>query len=440
MADSESISLRSSNCIVEIPERCPWTLINIPFGVFTHERNMDEPHIATAIGSFVVDLNRFVGHFSSFSFDTQTLKQPTLNDFMQLDRTCWQEVRRVIQQQLTDRSSVLAAQKSDIMFPMDECTMLMPARIGDYTDFYSSIWHATNVGKLFRSEEEALKPNWLHMPVGYHGRASSVVVSGTNINRPMGQLMPKGATAPIWGSCNLLDFEVEVAAFYGGKPNDMGRRITIEEAPDHVFGVVLMNDWSARDIQKWEYVPLGPFNGKNFATTISPWIVTMDALELFKCDMIPQNQQGKVPLPYLQSDALTSYDVNLGVSLTTEKGTSEQLGKTNTCNLYWTFTQQLTHHSSSGCPMKPGDLLGSGTISGRNHGEYGSMLELCSYSDSGEKKAWSFPYTLSDGDSRTSIQDGDTITMTGFCQKGDLFLGFGECTGLVLPPRLIAKQ
>jgi len=435
MAEAEP----KNSCIVEIPDGCHWTLINIPFGVFQHESNMDEPHIATAIGNYVVDLNRFVDYYTEFSFDAKALKEPILNAFMQLGRDAWKETRSVIQKQLRDPNSILAQKKKDIMFQMKECTMLLPARIGDYTDFYSSIWHATNVGKLFRSEEEALKPNWLHLPVGYHGRASSVVVSGTDIHRPMGQTKPANSN-PIFGPCKLLDFEVEVACFYGGKPNDMGRRITIEEAPDHIFGVVLMNDWSARDIQKWEYVPLGPFNGKNFATSISPWIITMEALEPFKTGMIPQNQKGKIPLDYLQSKDLTSYDVKLSVSLTTEKGTSEVLGKTNTQNLYWTFTQQLTHHSSTGCPMKPGDLLGSGTISGKNHGEYGSMLELCSYSENGEKKAWSYPYTLPDGDKRKCIQDGDTITMTGYCQKDNMFLGFGECSGKVLAPRLLAKQ
>lgn len=439
MADSEPLKLDQSSCFVDIPEKCAWTLINIPFGVFKHDRN-DSNHIATAIGNFVIDLNIFSDHYNGWTFDAQVLKRSTLNNFMSLDKSKWTEVRQVIQQQLMDSGSILGQQKEKVMFPMNECTMVLPCQIGDYTDFYSSIWHATNVGRLFRSEEEALKPNWLHLPVGYHGRASSVVVSGTDVHRPMGQKMPRGADSPVWGQCDLLDFEVEVGAFFGGKPNEMGQRITIDQAPNHIFGIVLLNDWSARDIQKWEYVPLGPFNGKNFASTISPWIITMDALDNFKCDMIPQNQKGKVPLPYLKSDDLTSYDINLSVSLTTDKGTSALLGKTNTYNLYWTFTQQLTHHSAGGCPMKPGDLLGSGTISGKTTDSFGSMLELCSYSkDYKEKKAWAFPYTLTDGSTRKCIQDGDTITMQGYCEKGDLFLGFGDCTGLVLPPKPVAK-
>jgi len=439
MADSEPLKLDQSSCFVDIPENCAWTLINIPFGVFKHERN-DANHIATAIGNFVIDLNIFSDHYTGWTFDAQVLKQSTLNDFMSLDKSKWTEVRQVIQQQLMDSASFLGQHKEKVMFPMSECQMVLPCHIGDYTDFYSSIWHATNVGRLFRSEEEALKPNWLHLPVGYHGRASSVVVSGTNVHRPMGQKMPRGATAPVWGECGLLDFEVEVGAFFGGKPNEMGERITIDQAPNHIFGIVILNDWSARDIQKWEYVPLGPFNGKNFASTISPWIITMDALDNFKTDIIPQNQKGKVPLPYLRSDDLTSYDINLSVSLTTDKGTTAVLGETNTSNLYWTFTQQLTHHSSGGCPMKPGDLLGSGTISGQTTKSFGSMLELCSYSqDYKEKKAWAFPYTLEDGSTRKCIQDGDTITMQGYCKKGDLYLGFGDCTGLVLPPKPVAK-
>merc|ERR1719461_1631266 len=336
---------------------------------------------------------------------------------MTLDRACWQEVRRVMQQQLTDSSSVLAAHKSDIMFPMHECTMLMPARIGDYTDFYSSIWHATNVGKLFRSEEEALKPNWLHLPVGYHGRASSVVVSGTNIHRPMGQLMPRGATAPVWGPCNLLDFEVEVAIFYGGKPNDMGRRIPLSEGHDHIFGVVLMNDWSARDIQKWEYVPLGPFNGKNFATTISPWIVTMEALEPFRT---PSEVQEPAPLPYLKDPNFTAYDINLEVALQPEgEAKPTTICKSNAKYLYWSFTQQLTHHSSTGCPFNAGDLCGSGTISGPDTGSYGSMLEI---SWKGTK-----PVKLPSGKERKFLADGDNVVMTGFCQGEGYRVGFGTC-------------
>lgn len=421
---------QGTNCVVDVPQGCHWTIHNIPFGIFTAEVNMDTPHIATALGEYVVDLHNLVTHgfLKGEIFQNGTVfQQPLLNDFMELGRPAWKAARAELQNLLSGADSPLRSNnelRNAVLIPMKNCTMLLPARIGDYTDFYSSFYHAENVGKLFRPNEAALKPNWLHLPVGYHGRASSVVVSGTPITRPTGQVKPPDSD-PVDRPCKVLDFEVEVAFYYGGKASQMGRRIPLSECHDHIFGVVLMNDWSARDIQKWEYVPLGPFNGKNFATSVSPWIVTMEALEPFKCAGMKQNKEGKVPLPYLQDDNIRSYDINLEVSIKPQGGETLKVGQTNTQNLYWKFEQQLAHHSSTGCPFKPGDMCGSGTISGPDVGQFGSMLEIT--------KGFKEPLQLAEGVERKALGDHDDCIMTGYCEKDGVFVGFGECTGVVLP-------
>ncbi|BES94468.1 DUF1969 [Nesidiocoris tenuis] len=306
---------------------------------------------------------------------------------------------------------------------MRDATMHLPAQIGDYTDFYSSMNHAYNVGCMFRDPDNALLPNWKHLPVGYHGRASSVVVSGTPVVRPNGQVCPEGATSPEFRPSSLMDFELEMAFFVGGPPTKLGQRIGINEADKHIFGMVIMNDWSARDIQKWEYVPLGPFLSKSFGTTISPWVVTMDALAPFIVANTPQDPE---PLPYLRHSDPFNFDINLSVSITPEKsGVKSTVCRSNFKYMYWTQKQQLTHHTIAGCNVNPGDLMASGTISGPDESSYGSMLELCW---KGTK-----PVPLKDGSTRKFLQDGDEVTIEGFCLGEGYRVGFGECRGKLLP-------
>jgi len=344
---------------------------------------------------------------------------------MGLGRDAWTEARKTITKLLAADSPIKDNKEiqAKLLVPQKEVTMCLPAAIGDYTDFYSSRQHATNVGIMFRGKDNALQPNWLHIPVGYHGRASSVVVSGTPIQRPLGQKCIKEGSPPEFGPSSMLDFELEMA-FFVGPGNKLGEPIKIKNAEDHIFGIVLMNDWSARDIQKWEYVPLGPFNGKNFGTTISPWVVTLDALAPFRTSG-PKQDNPQI-LPYLQDPSPLYYDLSLFVSLSTTKQTTlEVISKTNAKNLYWSMKQQLVHHCVGGCNMRPGDLLGSGTISGDEEGTYGSMLEL----------AWqgTKPLKLHGGEERKSIQDGDTLSITAVGQGQGFRVGFGKCEGTVLP-------
>jgi len=398
---------------------------NLPFGVF--QESSRGRRIGVAIGDRILDLCACVeqGMFDDCKWDVGSLRQPSLNQFMGLGRPAWRECRKVVMNLLDSGNPAIrddAALQAKCLVDQDKVQMVMPAEIGDYTDFYSSRFHATNVGTMFRGKDNALQPNWLHLPVGYHGRASSVVVSGTPIHRPRGQLRPDMEKPPVHGPCRLLDFELEMA-FFVGPGNAMGRPINVANAEEHIFGLVLMNDWSARDIQKWEYVPLGPFNGKNFATTVSPWIVTLDALEPFCC--APEKQE-PAPLAYLQDPKLKQYDINLEVAIQPPNSSPSTVCKSNAKYLYWSFTQQLAHHSSTGCPFKPGDLCGSGTISGPEVGSFGSMLEI----------TWkgSKPAKLSDGSTRKFIADGDNVIMTGFCQGDGFRVGFGSCEGQLLKP------
>jgi fumarylacetoacetase len=303
--------------------------------------------------------------------------------------------------------------------------MLLPVQIGNYTDFYSSREHATNVGSMFRGKENALMPNWLHLPVGYHGRASSIVISGTDLHRPMGQTKADEAAAPTFGPSKVVDFELEMG-FFIGPGNTLGESIAASRAMNHIFGMVLVNDWSARDIQKWEYVPLGPFLAKNFGTSISPWVVTMDALDPFRVK--GPDQRDPTPLPYLQVSQPSSYDITLEVTLQPkDSDRARRICSSNFKHLYWSIHQQLAHHTVNGCNLQPGDLLASGTISGPTQDSFGSLLEL----------AWkgTKPIDIGDGQTRTSIQDFDRITMSGWCQGDGFRVGFGEVTGRILPAR-----
>ena len=338
---------------------------------------------------------------------------------MECGKAVWQSTRRDLKQLLSDSSPDSLGLRPELLssavVSQADAEMLLPAQIGDYTDFYASEHHASNVGKIFRPNQEPLLPNWKHLPVGYHGRASSIVPSGTPIVRPSGQL--KRADRVDFGKCEKLDFEVELAMFFGGPGNRLGEPIPIAKAMDHVFGVVLMNDWSARDIQFWEYVPLGPFLSKNFATTISPWIVPMEALEPF---LLPLPEQSPKPLSYLTHPGGADKLIDLSIT-TSMNGTV--ISKTNAKHLYWSFAQMVAHHTASGCNLRAGDLLGSGTISAPEKTGFGSLLEL---TWNGQQ-----PFETKDGN-RTFIQDNDVVEMTGSCQAGDVRIGFGSCMGQVV--------
>lgn len=403
--------------IINIPSQSDFSIYNIPFGIFSTSDSA--PRIGVAIGEHILDLAA-VAELGVFNFDTSVLKKDTLNDFIALGKIITSKARTDIQEWIKDDTSPLANQEG-LFIRQSDATMHLPISVGDYTDFYSSIEHATNVGKMFRDPENALLPNWRHLPVGYHGRASSIIVSGQDIHRPKGQTIPKGASQPIFQASKRLDFELETA-FIIGKESKLGQSVSTKEASEYIFGMVLFNDWSARDIQKWEYVPLGPFLGKSFASSISPWIVTMDALAPFR---VAGPKQAPEVLPYLQYDGDSNYDVNLEVTLTPEDGTEETICKSNFKYMYWNMAQQLAHHTINGCNVKVGDMMGSGTISGKDESSYGSMLEI----------SWSGanPITLKDGSQRTFINDHDTVTMKGHAQKGDIRVGFGEVRTKVLP-------
>lgn len=379
--------------------------------------------IGVAIGDLILDLSAVINYYPIEVQDA--LKANTLNPLMALGYESWRIVRTVTTNLLAENSQL--HQNPDLqrraLVAQSSAKMHLPAHIGDYTDFYSSIHHATNVGIMFRGKENALMPNWKHIPVGYHGRSSSVVVSGTPIHRPYGQTLPVDGADPAFGPCRMFDFELEVAFFVGGPPTKLGERVLARDAAKRVFGMVLMNDWSARDIQKWEYVPLGPFTAKNMGTTISPWVVTMFALEPFAIENFPQDP---VPFPYLKHDEKYNFDIKLEVDLKTPKGSKTTISKSNYKYMYWTPLQQLAQQTITGCNLNPGDLLGSGTISGETSDSYGSMLELC----------WKGTKVieLEGGENRKFLQDNDEVIIRGYCSSGDVKrIGFGECSGVVLP-------
>jgi len=396
---------------------------NIPFGIAGFPDG--STHAVTRIGDSVIDLHALaeLGYFSGIDgFRAEVFDKPFLNDFMALGKKVTNPVRLRIQELFSDPESAIQDQASSIQHPAS-VTLLLPVRIGDYTDFYSSIEHATNVGKMFRNPENALLPNWRHLPVGYHGRSSSIVVSDTPLHRPKGQTKSDDQPAPVFGPTKMLDFELEVA-FVTCRPTQLGQSISTEDAEDHIFGFVLFNDMSARDVQKWEYVPLGPFLSKNFGSVISPWIVTLEALEPFRTE---GPLQEPAVLPYLRFSGKKNFDIGLEVSIRPENAGETTVCRTSFGYMYWNAAQQLAHQTVNGCNINTGDMYASGTISGPDPGSYGSMLEL---TWQGTK-----PLTMADGSERKFLADGDTVTMRGFGTREGLRIGFGECVTKILPAK-----
>ncbi|CDR88136.1 related to fumarylacetoacetate hydrolase [Sporisorium scitamineum] len=433
-------------CIIDYPADHPFSLANLPYGSFYTD---DEPltrRCGVAIGDFILDLQALsLTRYFPADVSREVLSGSTLDAFMALDKHIWLLVRQHLQRLLSEGSPIdvhTTVTESNLADDVaksgvgrrlfinrlaEDTVMCLPCTIGDYTDFYTSIEHATNCGALIRGPTRALQPNWKHLPIAYHGRSSSIVVSGTPIRRPVGQILDKvGDVRPIVAPCRRLDFELEVGFFYGGRGTQLGERLSAGQAADRVFGAVLLNDWSARDIQTWEYVPLGPFLSKNFATTISPWIIPVHALEPFTC---PGYTHDPPLLPYLRDADNTNFDVPLTVAIRPESTSDfEIISRSSLRHTYYTIRQMIAHHSTTGCPLRAGDLLGTGTISAPGEEGYGSLLE----------KSWmgQRPFLLGGGEERTFLEDGDTVRMSGMVVvvgEGGYSVGFGECVGTVLP-------
>jgi fumarylacetoacetase len=422
----EDTPLSTLASFIEVPPASHFPIQNLPFGVFRPAAG-SAPRVGVALGEFVIDLavldeagvlREGVGGRGYFA-------RSSLNAFLAAGRPVWRATRQALIGLLCHDAPRLrddAGLREAAVVPQSRVEMLLPAEVGDYTDFYSSREHATNVGMMFRGAANALQPNWLYLPVGYHGRASSLITSGIDVRRPWGQVCPDESQPPQLAPSQLMDFELEVG-FLVGPGNRLGEPIAIADAAEHIFGFVLVNDWSARDIQKWEYVPLGPFLGKSFATSVSPWVVTVEALEPFRCAGPPQDPP---PLPYLRTTENWAFDVHLEVLLQTAQMTApERIVATNFKYLYWNAAQQLAHHTVNGCNLRPGDLLASGTISGPEPSSRGCLLEL----------AWrgQEPITLSTGETRAFLADGDRVVMTGWAQGKGYRVGFGELSGRLLP-------
>ena len=411
---------------ISVPENSDFPIQNIPFGIFKTANK--SPRVGTRIGDMVIDLFELyrLNCFSNLPFESTDFDSSTLNSMMKKGKGAIRELRNELSTLLQSDHSFLRdndALHSSFLHDETHVEMLLPVAIGDYTDFYSSKEHATNVGVMFRDPANALLPNWLWIPVAYHGRASSVVVSGTNFHRPKGQIKPNELEDPIFSPSRQIDFELEMGFItFDGKP--LGDSISVNEADDYIFGLCLFNDWSARDIQKWEYVPLGPFLAKNFVSTMSAWIVTLDALQPFRVDSPVQTPK---VLDYLKGSEKDSYDIHLNVSIVTDSNVETQICQSNYKYMYWSMAQQLAHHTVNGCNIRGGDLIGSGTISGPTEGSYGSMLEL----------AWkgTKPLLLNDGTERRFIFDGDTVVMRGHCQNEGQRIGFGEVKSTLLPAK-----
>ncbi|AZI68660.1 fumarylacetoacetase [Cloacibacterium normanense] len=411
---------------INYPQNSDFSIHNIPFGVAVFNRE----YIAccTRIGDMVIDLATLYdyGFFDEIEgLNENVFEAYTLNEFIELGKPVTNAVRLKIQELLLEGSSLSHDEKTieECFYDLDKVQMMMPLHVQNYTDFYSSIEHATNVGKMFRDPANALLPNWKHLPVGYHGRASSIVVSGINFHRPKGQMKPADAEKPIFGASKQLDFELEMA-FVLNKNTEIGESISTQEAEDAIFGMVIFNDWSARDIQSWEYVPLGPFLGKNFCSSISPWVVTLEALEPFRTASPKQEPE---VLNYLKFEGDKNFDINLEVYLQPENGEENLICQSNYKYMYWNMAQQLAHHTINGCNVEVGDLYASGTISGNEQNSFGSMLELTWRGQN--------PLKLSDGTERKFINDHDTIIMRGFSEKNGIRVGFGEVRGKVLPAK-----
>ncbi len=396
-----------------------FSLHNLPFGIFS--RKGVPPRVGVAIGDQIIDLAAFatLGSANFPVIPIAVFQEKTLNALMASGRSAAQALRRFLQQELMAYDSALHRAASQVLFPQADATMHLPVAIGDYTDFYSSLEHATNVGKLFRPDNPLL-PNWKHLPVAYHGRASSIAVSGTPVRRPSGQVLPAGATEPIFSLSEALDYELELG-FLIGKNSELGIPVSTGEAEDYIFGFVLFNDWSARDIQRWEYQPLGPFLSKNFASSMSAWVVTLDALESFR---VAGPMQEPIPLSYLRTAGALNFDLNLEVAIKSNELTETTVCHTNVRYLYWNIRQQLAHHTVSGCNLRVGDLLATGTISGPEGS--GCLLEL---TEGGKK-----PIRLKDGSERTYLQDDDEVVMRGYAERDGVRVGFGEVRGKILNP------
>ena len=417
----------SFSSFLDVDPESSFPIQNLPYGVFTPPSS-STPRVGVAIGNRVLDLALLnaEGAFNHPAVtDSRPFAETSLNAFMALGASVWSTVRERIHTLLRADTSDLRDDpdlRAKVLHERDAVTLHMPVEVGDYTDFYSSEHHARNVGTMFRGPENALKPNWKHLPVGYHGRASSVILSGENVRRPCGQTRPNDDEPPVYGPTQLLDFELEVG-FFTGPGNAREEPIPIEETPEHIFGFCLVNDWSARDIQGWEYEPLGPFLGKSFATTISPWIVPMAALEPFRVAGPEQNPE---PLEYLQQNGDWAFDVNLEVDLqSATMDAPHTVCRSNFKHMYWTVCQQLAHHTVNGCNTRPGDLMASGTISGPTEDSYGSMLEL---SWRGQN-----PVELPGGETRAFLEDGDRVILRGHAQGDGYRVGFGSAEGKVLP-------
>ncbi|MGF1534192.1 MAG: fumarylacetoacetase [Bernardetiaceae bacterium] len=408
------------SCWIPLPKNTQFPVQNLPYGIFSSPHHA--PRLCTRVGDHILDLARVAegGFFDGLDIPRSVFSSPVLNDLMALGKARTRPLRQRLQD-LLQSGSPLATQADTLLFALGEVQLHLPIHIGDYTDFYSSKEHATNVGKMFRPDGDALLPNWLHLPVGYHGRASSIVVSGVPVHRPLGQTMPEGADTPIFGPSRLLDFELEMA-FVTCQGTALGDRITTETAEEHIFGLMLFNDWSARDIQKWEYVPLGPFLGKSFASSLSPWVIPLEALEPFRTTS-PTPERPL--LPYLQCQGEHTFDITLEVAVQPKDAEEVVVCRSNYKYLYWNMVQQLVHQSSNGCNINVGDLYASGTISGATPDSFGSLLEL----------TWrgTKPIPMPDGSSLKFLRDYDTVIMRGVAQNDTLRIGFGEVRTEILP-------
>jgi fumarylacetoacetase len=427
MSKANDPSLRSW---IEIDPESDFPIQNLPFGIFKTQSS--SPRVGVAIGDQVLDLailNK-LGFFDKIKIDNSVFTNQFLNDFIALGKQTTTAVRERVSHILNIDNAELRDNKeaqAKVLHFQSNVQMLLPVRVGDYTDFYSSIDHATNIGTMIRDPKNALMSNWKHIPVGYHGRASSIIVSGTEFHRPKGQTLPADQVGkpaeeqqPVFGPCRLLDFELETA-FIVGKDTQLGESVSTAEADEYIFGMVLFNDWSARDIQTWEYVPLGPFLSKNFASTVSPWIVTLEALEPFRVN--GYKQEPKV-LPYLEYTGDKNIDIHLDAYIKPENSEEMLVSHSNYKFMYWTMEQQLAHHTVNGCNVKIGDMMGSGTISGPTPESFGSMMEI----------TWrgTKPLKMKDGSERKFINDNDTVIFRGYCKKDEVRVGFGECVGKVL--------
>ncbi len=408
---------------VEVPKGSDFPIQNLPFGIF--KTSYSEGRVGIRIGNYVLDLAAVhnLGFLSELSYESKDFSSNYLNSMMKKGKKATTELRNRISELLNVENPEMQDKADQVLIPVEDVIMQMPIQIGDYTDFYSSKEHATNVGMMFRDPANALLPNWLWIPVGYHGRASSVILSGQDIHRPKGQIKPDPNADPIFAPSRQVDFELEMA-FITFEGKALGDSISTTEAEDFIFGLCLFNDWSARDIQAWEYVPLGPFLAKNFASSISPWIVTLDALQPFAVETVEQSPE---VLSYLKFEGKKSYDVHLEVALQPENSSETTICKSNFRYMYWNMAQQLAHHTVNGCNVRCGDLMGSGTISGATPDSYGSMLEL----------AWrgTKPLTLNDGSERKFILDNDTVIMRGHCEANGIRIGFGEVSAKILPAK-----